>query len=86
MKIYNCLKKVNTEVEPTEVECSQAEYCPTYLAYLGKYGEGSKEIKICKNSDSGYCTKYHLINQYKWNELTDEEKIKLVKNIIIKEE
>jgi len=70
--------------EIPEVKCEQSEYCPTYLAYLGKYGESSKELKICKNSDSKYCTKYHLINQTKWAGLTTEEKIKLVKEVVIK--
>jgi len=62
-------------------ECKNDEYCPIYLSYLGKYGDNSKEIKFCKNPDTQYCTKYKLINQSKWQKMTKEEKLKLLKNI-----
>ena len=83
MKIFDYFKK-KKPVEDTEVKCEQSEYCPTYLAYLGVYGENSKEIKLCKNSNSEYCTKYHLINQTKWINMTEEERMKLIKDVIIK--
>lgn len=84
MKIINNFNILDTgDGENPEVKCEQAEYCTTYLEYLGKYVEGSKEIKMCKNSDSDYCTKYQLINQTKWNSMTTEEKVKLVKDVII---
>jgi len=79
MKLFNWFKK-----KPIHIECDQYEYCPTYLAYLGKYGKDSDEIKLCKNSESKYCTKYHLINQTKWIDMTEEERMKLIKDVINK--
>ena len=63
--------------------CDQSEHCPIYLAYLGKYGENSEEIKMCKNPSVHYCKKYNLINPTEWDKLTVEEKLKLVKDMEI---
>jgi len=66
---------------PNNIECEQSEYCPIYLSYLGKYGEHSEEIKMCKNPNVQYCKKYDLISQTEWNNMTKEEKLKLVENV-----
>jgi len=85
MGMFDCFNINASEVnDDKEVKCEQAEYCPTYLAYLGKYGEGSKEIKMCRNSNSDYCTKYNLINQTKWAGLTTDDKVKLVNSVVVK--
>lgn len=56
-------------------------YCPIYLSYLGEYGKNSKKIKKCKNTYTHYCKKYNLIDKDKWQIMSKEEKISLLKEI-----
>lgn len=79
MNILNYL--VNFFKGKKEVICDQSEHCPIYLAYLGKYGENSKEVKICKNPNKIYCRKYNLIDQNEWNKMGIKDKINLVKEM-----
>lgn len=72
-KIISLFKKDNS--------CKEDVYCPIYLSYLGKYGKNSKKIKKCKNKYTHYCQKYNLIDKDKWNTISKEEKIKLLKEI-----
>ena len=74
MNIFNIFKK-------KKKICKTDEYCPIYLSYLDKYKENSKEIKYCKNPDKQYCSKYRLIDQTEWKNMSKEEKITLVKKI-----
>ena len=69
--------------QPLEKECAHDEHCPIYLSYLGKYGEHSEEVKLCKNPNTQYCKKYQLINQTDWEQMTIEEKLKVVKDMNI---
>ena len=64
-----------------KVECDHNEYCPIYLSYLGEYGESSKEVKYCKNSNVKYCTKYNLINDKNWTKISTEEKLEIIKDM-----
>lgn len=74
MNIFNFFKK-------KKKECKHDEYCPIYLSYVNKYGENSKEVKHCKNSNKQYCTKYRLIDETEWKKTGYDEKIKIVKDM-----
>lgn len=79
MELFNII--VNFLKGKKEVICDHSEHCPIYLSYLGKYGEDSKEIKMCKNPNKVYCRKYNLIDQNEWNKMSTDEKIKLIKDM-----
>lgn len=64
-----------------DTTCGQSEHCPIYLSYLGKYGENSEEIKLCKNSNVHYCKKYNLINESEWVKLSIDEKMKIIEDM-----
>jgi len=72
---------VNFFKRKKDIVCDQSEHCPIYLEYLGKYGENSEEIKMCKNSNKKYCKKYNLIDQNVWNKIGIKEKINLIKKM-----
>ena len=74
MKWY---EKINI-FKKKQKECKQDEYCPIYLSYLGKYGEHSKEVKLCKNPNKQYCTKYRLVDQTEWKKMSLEQKYKTI--------
>jgi len=76
MRIIDLFKKPEIETA-----CDQNEHCPLYLAYLGKYGENSEEIKMCKNANVHFCTKYSLINPNEWTDLSTDEKLKVVEDM-----
>jgi hypothetical protein len=76
MKIIDLFKKTEKKIA-----CDQNEHCPLYLAYLGKYGKDSDEIKYCKNSNAHFCTKYSLINPNEWEKLSTDKKLKVVEDM-----
>ena len=57
--IFNIFKKKDTP-------CEKNDNCPIYLAYLGKYGENSDEIKECKNPKVQFCKKYNITEATDW--------------------
>ena len=67
--------------DKNEVLCDHNEYCPVYLSYLGKYGENSEKVKLCKNPNVHYCKKYNLINESEWVKLSIEEKLKIIEDM-----
>ena len=61
-----------------QTPCEKNDSCPIYLAYLGKYGENSNEIKYCKNPKIQYCKKYNVIEPKDWKNLSKVEKMKII--------
>lgn len=59
-------------------ECKLDEYCPIYLSYLGN---DETNIKYCKNSNNQYCTKYRLLNEDEWKNLSKKEKLNIIQKI-----
>lgn len=86
--MLNFIKKIIKKISSLfkkDNDCKEDEYCPIYLSYLGKYGKDSKKIKKCKNKYTHYCQKYNLIDKDKWYSISNEEKIKLLKEINFQE-
>ena len=69
------MKKAHTKPQK---ECLLDEYCPIYLAYLGKY---EKDLKFCKNTNEHYCTKYRLIAPDAWVNMTKDERKDVMKDL-----
>jgi len=68
-------------IKEKHVECKTDEYCPIYLSYVSKYGEKSPEVKLCKNPNKQYCTKYRLVDKTKWKTISKEEKLDIIKEM-----
>jgi len=78
--IYNFLIFLKLKKKPKE--CLHDEYCPIYLAFLGKYSENNPEkLKYCKNSEGQYCTKYRLVAGKDWKKMKIEKRLQFIKDL-----
>ena len=79
--LYKILLFLGIKKKPTE--CLNDEYCPVYLAYLGKYPNEPSKVKYCKNSKGQYCTKYRLLADEDWKKMKIEKRIQYLKDLQI---
>ena len=82
MKLLKIIKNIFIKEQEEKKECKHDDICPIYLSYLGEYKDkNDKHLTYCKNPNKQYCTKYRLIDQSAWKNMTNEEKIKIVKDM-----
>jgi len=83
MKALNKIIEIVSKIfKKKDIECELEEHCPIYLSYLG-VNKDSKEIAHCKNANKLYCRKYRLVDTKKWENLSVDKKLEVIKDMDI---